>query len=373
MRFVPCKKDITARAAANLVFEHVVSQHGFPLKVFCDRDSKFMSEFWTQLWGRFGTQLKFSYPYDHRAQGSVERSHKTIEQMLRCYVNKSLSDWDQYLYVLEFAMNSTVHSATGYSPFFLDMGREPVVPILAGLGLETGHQPESHQNPWDFVATHQRHLEIARDAILQSRSDSADHLSQNVRDPRFEVGDLVLLSTENKVQSRRQRKLRHHWVGPFRVTAVFRNGVEIDLTESGLSSRLSRVWSNTHVKRYSMRADSAGDGDTVAEDTLSVAEFLEQSQSDDQSSSESESGSESDAEDVETLPQDQWSRPRSPREGSVRKSTPSVVNHLTRNGQVWYYMRTEAGVPPAWYSRDEAVQVNEEAIHHYERCRLPSS
>ena len=113
-----------------------------------------------------------------------------------------------------------------------------------------------------------------------------------------------------------------------------------------------------------MRANSAGDKDTVAEDTLSVAEFLDQSQSDDRSSSESESGSESDAEDVETLSQDQWSRPRSPREGSVRKSTPSVVNHLTRNGQVWYYMRTEAGVPPAWYSRDEAVQVNEEAIHH---------
>ena len=36
------------------------------------------------------------------------------------------------------------------------------------------------------------------------------------------------------------------------------------------------------------------------------------------------------------------------------------------------YMIVDAGVSPAWYSRGEAVQVNQEAIHHYERCPLPS-
>ena len=113
VRFIPCKSDITAYGTAELVFKHVISQHGFPLKVMSDRDSKFKSEFWHSLWERFGSKVEYPYPYAHRSQGSVERFHRTLEQMLRCYVNKSLTDWDQHLYVLEFAMNSTVHPSTG--------------------------------------------------------------------------------------------------------------------------------------------------------------------------------------------------------------------------------------------------------------------
>ena len=224
VRFIPCKTDITARAAADLIFEHVVSQHGFPLKVMSDRDSKFLGEFWTRLWSRFGTQLRYSYPYDHRSQGAVERSHRTIEQLLRCYVNSSRNDWDQYLHILEFTMNSTIHPATGYSPFFLDMGREPMVPVLAGLGLgqEPLGGPPGVRDALDFAKDHQRHLKIARDVLLQNRATSADRQGENVREPAFKVGDLVLLSTENMVKSQKQRKLRHQWVDPFTVSVVFK-------------------------------------------------------------------------------------------------------------------------------------------------------
>ena len=150
-------------------------------------------------------------------------------------------------------------------------------------------------DPLEFARRHQRHLEIARDALLQSRAASADALSRHAVNPLFKIGDLVLLSTANMITSRRQRKLRHRWVGPFQVRNVFRNGVEIDLSESGLSSRLSKVWSNTHIKRYKTRAPM--DHNTQVEsgeemngdDVASVADFFEQEEITDVSSSESDS------------------------------------------------------------------------------------
>ena len=368
VRFIPCKTDITARGTADLIFDHVVSQHGFPLKVMSDRDSKFLGEFWTRLWSRFGSQLQYSYPYEHRSQGSVERSHRTIEQMLRCYVNRNMTDWDQHLHILEFTMNSTIHPATGYSPFFLDTGREPMVPILAGLGLDTESQSGTAgvRDAVDFARDHQRHLQIARDALLQSRAASADTSSVNVRDPQFKVGDLVLLSTENMVKSRRQRKLRHHWVRPFSVIAVFRNGVELDLSNSNLSSRLSRVWSNTHVKRY--RARDQTDTDRTEQDVATAEEFFDEVENDNTSPAESERESESE-DDFDTAPS-QLPSPQSPSDRTSVRYTPRIVNHLRRGGTVWYYVRKDPGAAPVLCTREQAEQANAEELRHYERLYL---
>ena len=188
-----------------------------------------------------------------------------------------------------------------------------MTPILAGLNLDGLVGAGSrYVDPAEFARKHQQHLEIARDALLESRAAAADALSKNVRDPKFQIGDLVLLSTENFIKSRRQHKLRHHWVGPFKVRAVFKNGVEIDLAASGLSSRLSTVWSNTYIKRYITRAPHGvaplesdiqrnavlTDNDLVENDyvdpqeVVSAAEFFNQSEYMDESVSSSEDDSE---------------------------------------------------------------------------------
>ena len=55
--------------------------------------------------------------------------HRTVEQVLRCYVTARQTDWDLLLPLCAFALNSTKSTSTGYIPAMVLYGREPVLPI----------------------------------------------------------------------------------------------------------------------------------------------------------------------------------------------------------------------------------------------------
>ena len=59
----------------------------------------------------------------------VERLNRTIGSMLRLYVDRDQSDWDEWLPLCNMAYNGSVHSSSGYSPFFMMYGRDLGLPV----------------------------------------------------------------------------------------------------------------------------------------------------------------------------------------------------------------------------------------------------
>ena len=55
--------------------------------------------------------------------------HRTVEQVLRCYVTARQTDWDLLLSLCEFALNSTKSASMGYTPAMVLYGHEPVLPV----------------------------------------------------------------------------------------------------------------------------------------------------------------------------------------------------------------------------------------------------
>ena len=55
--------------------------------------------------------------------------HRTVEQVLRCYVTACQTDWDLLLPLCKFTLNSTKSASTGYTPAMVLYGREPVLPV----------------------------------------------------------------------------------------------------------------------------------------------------------------------------------------------------------------------------------------------------
>ena len=53
------------------------------------------------------------------SQGSVERSHCVLAEYVRHYVNEDQTNWDEWVPFTTYVYNTTVHSATEFTPFEL--------------------------------------------------------------------------------------------------------------------------------------------------------------------------------------------------------------------------------------------------------------
>jgi hypothetical protein len=74
-----------------------------------------------------GVTLAMSAAYHPQTDGVTERLNAEITGYLRRFVSDRL-DWDEQLWIAEFAYNNTVSSATEMTPFMVTKGYSPLSP-----------------------------------------------------------------------------------------------------------------------------------------------------------------------------------------------------------------------------------------------------
>jgi len=256
VHLIPTKDEATAAQTAQVFLDRIYSQHGMPLSIVSDRDSKFTAHFWERLMELLGTDLKMSSARHPETDGQSERTIRTITQYLRSFVKYNFKDWDLWLPLAEFAYNSAIHSATGMSPFQVVLGRQPLTPLaFMKAKIDSGDERvdqllEKHQQVRKVC---KRILESVglgpfatrEDVVTQEEVKAAENLQenqekmkeredQNRRDVSFEEGERVLLSTKdfdrNQYSSRKCRKLGPKFIGPYKVRRNLGNDAyELDL------------------------------------------------------------------------------------------------------------------------------------------------
>ncbi|MBW0485153.1 hypothetical protein O181_024868 [Austropuccinia psidii MF-1] len=131
---LPCHKEDTAMDTFLLFWNDIISTCGVPKILISDRDPRFMSEFWTNLYQMLGTKLAFSKAYHPQTDGSAERMIHTMENILRrfCSYGMEYKDHEGYTHYLvtllpevQLAYNTSQHTTTGKSPSLVEKGWNP--------------------------------------------------------------------------------------------------------------------------------------------------------------------------------------------------------------------------------------------------------
>ena len=169
-------------------------------------------------------------------------------------VNGNQSDWDLHLPKAEFAYNNSVQASTGHTPFFLNYGQHPRMPMTAVA--EGGSRVPAVLDLLRELHTglEQTKLNIGKAQVRQSR------VANSRRRPHdFSVGDLVWLSADNLNRPDvRCDKFAARFEGPFAIIEMIGDAaVRLKLPASWTISSSFHV---SRLKKYVSGSDSAFTG-----------------------------------------------------------------------------------------------------------------
>ena len=84
--FIVVKTTYSTSEVAQVFIREIVRLHGVPKNIVSDKDAKFTSMFWKEIFAGLGTDLAFSTTYHLLTDAKIERVNRILEDFLRMYV-----------------------------------------------------------------------------------------------------------------------------------------------------------------------------------------------------------------------------------------------------------------------------------------------
>ena len=126
--------------------------------------------------------------------GQVERFNRTVEAMLSKMVKENQQNWDSQLSKALFAYRTSVHESTGFTPYHMNFGCIPTLPIDVTLGQFPENQAESY--PQFVKDTHsqlQSTHQLARKHLYTGHQRQKQSYDQKCQGEELRVGERVWL------------------------------------------------------------------------------------------------------------------------------------------------------------------------------------
>ncbi|GKB03977.1 putative reverse transcriptase domain-containing protein [Tanacetum coccineum] len=238
--FTPMRETDPLDKLARMYLKEVVTRHGIPVSIICDRDPRFASNFWRSLQNALGTNLDMSTAYHPQTDGQSERTIQTLEDMLRACAIDFGKGWVNHLPLVEFSYNNSYHASIKAAPFEALYGRKCRSPVCwTEVGEAQILGPELIQETTEKIIQIKQRMQAARD-----RQKSYADLKRKPME--FQVRDKVMLKVspwKGVVRFGKWGKLNPRYVGPFKVIErVGEVAYKLELPEE-----LSRVHNTFHV------------------------------------------------------------------------------------------------------------------------------
>ena len=266
-------KDKSSATIAEAIFKHWICEKSVPLKIVSDQAREFVSKGMKQLAAQMGTRMITTSGYNPTGNSSIERFHRYLNSTLSIVMDRSKANWDEYIPAILFAYRASTNDTTNHSPFFLETGREPQLPL--GNLFPFLRKAERTEN---FVEKITSTLEFAFKRTRELQETAAEKNKARKPEqhkPDFKKGDYLLLQArsakEGRLEARDENgkqiplpeKLRNQFTGPFRMIGW--SGARSCILETGKGKHVTHnvnrlikhhIWdeihSDTNVKRQKL-------------------------------------------------------------------------------------------------------------------------
>jgi predicted aspartyl protease len=216
-RFIPCKTTMDAEECARLFYSKWVADAcGIPDTIVSDRDVKFTSRLWSDFTKLLGSKLLISTAFHPQTDGQTERMNRTLEEMLRAYVDPLMANWEELLPLVQHAYNDSVQISTSFTPYQAAFGLEP------RMALTPSDQPKTVVVA-DLKVEIETILDKVKSNLARAQERQATFADQHRTEKTFNVGDEVYFSTQNlklkqpKNKKLTSKKLLPRYIGPFKI------------------------------------------------------------------------------------------------------------------------------------------------------------
>ena len=198
----------TANTVSKALMRHVIPYFGNPRRLLSDHSREFISAIWTKLLRSLGIQQVLTSPYHPEGNAINERSHRTLNNMLRArlLVGPSSKAWVDKVPGIMLTLNAMPHEPHGFSASMIATGREST--LSPDLNLDTNPSP-TNEDPAAYVETIQKWLQLTHQQMTAP-------LTPPTANP-YQIGSFIFALT---TPPERTSKLAPRWKGPYRVCRI---------------------------------------------------------------------------------------------------------------------------------------------------------
>ena len=220
-------RNHTTDTVSEALLRHGVPYFGTPRRLLSERGREFVGEVWGKLTHSLGFQRLLTSPYHPEGNSINERSHRTMNNMLRARLLKDLPSrkWVAEIPGIMLTLNAMVHEPHGFSASMIATGREPTLP--PDLEGDACASP-SLEDPVTYVDMVKQRLALTHQQMTPPPAPVAIN--------PYHEDDLIFVMT---TPPERSSKLAPQWKGPFFIKRV-PNAYQVTY-EDGM------VWRTVHI------------------------------------------------------------------------------------------------------------------------------
>jgi len=160
-------------------------------------------------------------------------------------------------------VNSSVQASTGFTPYYLNYGENPVFPTVVPL------EAVKNETLYELMRSLQQGIEQAKVHMERARQRQTHYANLHRREFSFKEGEEVWLSTQNlKLPQGITKKLSSKYTGPFKVLEVI-SPVACKL-ELPASWKIHSVFHISQLKKYVSNSDTASSVEIEIEENQQV-------------------------------------------------------------------------------------------------------